>query len=329
VKKKIRYIAYVLTGIALFSAILITKGKITAEAAGKVYLNETDLTLELGHYKTLKVKGTNQKVTWKTANKNAATVSANGKVTAMGWGSTKIYAYVGNKTLTCKVTIVQMNKKNLTLASGNTYQLTLWGADKNVTWDSSNDKVATVSKNGLVTAVGNGTATITATYNGKKITSTVKVISLNLNENKLVLEYDGKFSSDRTGFGNVKTLKVTGTNEKVTWTSSDKKVAVVDKNGLVTAKGPGIAKITASVDGAKITCEVKVLKISSNELELSKGETYKLSVIGTSSDIKWHSYKKSVATVDENGVITAISSGTAKIVAEVDGILLRCILTVD
>lgn len=317
-----------LTGIALFSAILFAKEKITAEAAGNVYLSETNLTLEIGHYKTLKVKGTSQKVTWKSANNKAATVSSNGKVTAMGWGSTKIYATVGGKTLTCKVTIVQMNKKDVTMAPGNTTQLTLWGAEKNVTWKSSNDKVATVSNNGLVKATGKGTATITATFNGKEITSKVNVITLSLNSDSVVLEYDGKFSATQGGFGFVKKLFVDGTKEKATWTSSDKKVAEVDANGKVTAKGPGTAIITADVNGIKATCEVKVLKMSFNTLELKKGETYNLKVLGTDSNKHWYSNKKTVATVDQNGLVTAVDSGTAKIIVEVDGILVRCIVTV-
>lgn len=327
-KKRLRYIAYALTGLALFAAILITKEKISAQAAGKVYLNETDLTLELGHYRTLKVNGTSQKVTWKSANTKAATVTSGGKVTAMGWGSTKIYAYVGDKTLTCKVTIVQMNKKDITLAPKGTYQLTLWGADKNVTWKSSNTKVATVSDDGLVTAVGKGSATITATFNGKNITSNVNVIELTLNHESAVLEYDGKFSLTRDGFGNVIKLSASGTKDKVTWTTSDKKVADVDSNGKVTAKGPGTAIITATANGLKATCEVNVLKISKNELTLKKGETYSLNVLGTDSDINWFSNKNSVATVDENGLVTAKAPGTSKIIAEVGDKLVRCIVTV-
>lgn len=249
-------------------------------------------------------------------------------MTAQGWGSTKIYAYVGNKTLTCKVTVVQMNNKNVTLMPGNTYKLTLWGANKNITWASSNDKVAVVSEDGQVTAVGNGTATITATFNGKKITSKINVITLGLNSDNVVLEYDGKFSLTRAGFGNVKKLAVTGTKEKATWSTSNKNVAEVDKNGKVTAKGPGTAKITAKVNGASVTCDVKVLKISTNELNLKKNETYSLKVLGTDSNIKWYSNKKSVATVDENGVVTAKASGTAKIMAEIDGTIVRCIVTV-
>ena len=100
--KKFRYIAYVLTGIALLTVIFFTKDEIKALASNKVYLNESDLTLELGRYRTLKVYGSKERVTYKSANNRAATVSSNGRVTAQGWGTTRVYAYVGNRTLSTK-----------------------------------------------------------------------------------------------------------------------------------------------------------------------------------------------------------------------------------
>lgn len=325
-KKRLRYITYILASIAILSAILITTDKITAEAANKVYLNESNLTLELGHYRTLKVHGTKEKVTYKSANTRAATVSSNGKVTAMGWGSTTIYAYVGNKTLSTKVTIVQMNKKSVALTPGNTSQLTLWGSNNSTTWKSSNKNVATVSDNGLVTAVANGTATITATFNGKNITSQVTVVGIS--HDSVVLEYGGRFSTTRENFGNVKKLTITGTKDKVTWSSSNTKVAAVDSNGKVTAKGPGNAIITAAINGTKITTNVKVLQIKDSQIELSKGDNFTLDILGTNSTISWSSTRESVATVSQDGVVTAQGSGNAKIIAEVDGIQVRCIVTV-
>ena len=325
-RTKFRYLSYILAGIALFSAILFTNDKFFAEAANKVYLNETDLTLELGHYRTLKVYGTNQKPSFKSANNRAATVSSKGRITARGWGSTTGYTYVGNRTLKTKVTIVQMNKKNVALTPGNTTQLTLWGANDSVKWKSSNKRIATVSDKGLVTAVSNGKATITATFNGKKITSNITVVGIN--HDSIVLEYDPKFSATRDGFGDVKTLAITGTNDKVTWSSSNTKVATVNSKGRVTAKGPGTAKITANINGTMVSSDVKVLKISYNEIELNKGENFTLEVLGTDNIPSWTSYNKTIATVSADGVVSAKTAGTTKIVAQVDGRKVRCIITV-
>lgn len=324
-KKRFRYIAYTLASIAFISAIFLTKDKI-AEAANKIYLDVSDLTLELGHYKTLKVYGTSQKPTFKSANDKAATVSSSGKITAQGWGSTTVYTYVADKTLKTKVTIVQMNNKDVALTPGKTYQLTLWGSDSSTSWKSSNKKVATVSDNGLVTAVGNGTATITATFNDKKITSTVTVFSLN--KDYAVLEYGGRFSITRPNYGSKVKLKLEGGNDKVTWESNNPSVATVDSNGKVTAKGPGKAMITASLNGAQVSAEIKVLQMNSSQLELSAGQNYQLSVLGTNNDIKWRTLNKTVVTVDENGLVKAVGRGTTKVIAEVDGMLIRSVITV-
>lgn len=324
-KKRLRYITYILTSIALLTAIFITKDKIV-EAANRVYLNETDLTLELGHYRTLKVYGSNQKPTFKSANNRAATVSSKGKITAKGWGTTTVYTYVGNRTLKTKVNIVQMNKKNVGLTAGKTTQLTLWGSNNTTTWKSNNTKVATVSDKGLVTAIGNGTATITATYNGKKITSKVTVVGMN--HDLVVLEYGGRFSVTRPNYGSKVKLKVDGTKDKVTWSSNNTKVATVDSKGKVTARGYGQAVITATVNGSKVSTDIKVLQMQASELELTKGQSFKLNVLGTNSDISWRSLNNSLVKVDDNGTVTALESGTTKVIAEVDGKLIRSIITV-
>lgn len=62
--------------------------------------------------------------------------------------------------------------------------------------------------------------------------------------------------------GNCYNLKVNGTSGKVTWKSSNKKIATVSKKGKVTAKKTGTAKITATVKSQKFTCKVTVRKPS-------------------------------------------------------------------
>lgn len=73
--------------------------------AAKVKLSKKSITLEVGQKKTIKVKGTTKKVTWSSSDKNIATVSSKGKITAKGEGTCKITAKVGSKKLTCKVTV--------------------------------------------------------------------------------------------------------------------------------------------------------------------------------------------------------------------------------
>ena len=197
-------------------ASLDTNGKtITVESGGKlegniptngvvykvtgVTLSETTLTLDVGESDTLTAtitpsNATDQNVTWSSDNESVATVDQNGRVTAVGTGSTTITATAADgsgKSAECSVTVkeaanvpvesVSLDKTSLGLTEGETAQLTATvepedASNKNVTWESSNTNVATVN-NGEVTAVSAGTATITVTTvdGGKTDTCTVTV----------------------------------------------------------------------------------------------------------------------------------------------------------
>ncbi|MDR2917426.1 MAG: leucine-rich repeat protein [Tannerella sp.] len=136
---------------------------------------------------------TNQNVTWSSSNDAVATVDATGKVTAIGAGSAIITATTvdGGKTATFSTTVFEIAVTSVTLNTsadsvfiGGSLQLTatinpLFASNKNVTWSSSNDAVATVDATGNVTGVSEGTAVITVTTNnGKTATCTVTVYQL-------------------------------------------------------------------------------------------------------------------------------------------------------
>ena len=307
-----------LFSIATLSAISFTNDIHTAQASS-VYINDKDFTLELGHYKTIRVKGTSKKPSFYSRNSKVATVSSSGRVTAKGYGTTTIGVKVAGQTLTCKVNVVQMNKKNLTLTPGETSTLVLWGTSDKVTWTSSDENIATVSDNGKVKAVATGNAVITAALNGKKITSKITVIEIS--EPSVVMEV-GDWS------GNIKTLKVFGTTQPVKWFSSNDAIATVSSNGRVIAKKHGTVTITANVDGKKLNAKVKILDMNTRAITLKPGDTYSLKVLGTDSKVTWDSYKKSVATVTQDGTVTAKEAGQATIVGLVDGRIIRTRVTV-
>lgn len=128
--------------------------------------------------------------------------------------------------------------------------------NRNVTWKSDNESVATVSKGGTVTPVSNGTANITATTEDGNYTATCKVtveipeLTLSLDKSELTLT--------QTEEQQKLTATVSDTEEKVTWLSSDPFVATVTKDGTVTAIANGTATITASARGKTASCTVKV-----------------------------------------------------------------------
>ena len=249
----------------------VTAKKITIPATA-IKLSATKKTLNKGKTFTLKATLTpadsTNSVKWTTSNKKVATVTA-GKVTAVGKGTATITATTtSGKKATCKVTVkvpstkVKLNVSKKTVNKGNTYTLkaTLTPSDSTdtLTWTTSNKKVATVDKNGKVTAVKKGTATITVkTESGKtaKCKVTVRVIK------STKVKLDATKKTIKVGKTATLKAKMTPTNSTDTlkWTSSNKKVATVDKNGKVYAVKKGTATITVKTEsGKKATCKVTV-----------------------------------------------------------------------
>lgn len=162
-------------------------------------------------------------------------------------------------------------------------------------------------------------------------TVTVQAASkVKLNKTKATV-YVGKFTQ----------LKVTGTKKKVTWKSSNKKVATVSTKGKVTAKKKGKATITATVSGKKYTCKVTVKEIALKSISLNKTslildmqDTYKLKVkysptnTTVKKEVTWISSNTNVAIVDEYGEIYACNAGKTVITAKVGNKTAKCTVNV-
>lgn len=226
-----------------------------------------------------------------------------------------------NTTAIASAATISISNKTVTLEVGKSKTLKISGTSKKVTWSSSKKSVATVSSKGYVTAKAVGTATITATVNGKKYTCKITV------KKPIKLSY----SSYTLEKGKTKTLSVSGTTSKVTWSSSNKSVVTVSGKGLLTAKAAGTATITATVNGKKLTCKITVkdpIKLSHSSYTLELGKSKTLAVTGTADAVTWTSSNKSVVTVSSKGVITAKAAGSATITATVAGKKLTCVVTV-
>lgn len=217
---------------------------------------------------------------------------------------------------------VKISKTKYTMNKGENYTLKIKGTKKKVKWSSDNKKVATVNSKGKVTAKKKGKATITAKVGNKKYKCKITVESPSINKTKVTIKQ-----------GETYTLKVKDTSRKITWTSSNKKVATVNSKGKVSAKKKGTATITAKVGSKKIKCKVTVkyvkqvkaiyMYIDYDETNVKVGETIKLkakvSPENYTSEVKWKSSNEKVATV-KNGIVTGVSSGKAKITATLDGL---------
>lgn len=165
------------------------------------------------------------------------------------------------------VTGIKVSPDTLTLTKKDeTAQLTAevtpsYADNKRVTWQSSDEKVATVDENGKVTAVGNGTATITATSVSGSYTATVSVtVKIPVEIQKLTIEAEKEILT-KIGESTELKVKIEPENadlQKLIWKSHNEKVAIVNENGKVTAVGNGTAEITVTTEDGKITASIMI-----------------------------------------------------------------------
>lgn len=113
-------------------------------------------------------------------------------------------------------------------------------------------------------------------------------------------------------------------NTRVSYSSTDIKVADVSLFGTVTAYRPGTTIIRVRYNDKELKCRVKVVAMSKTKLTLTKGRSARLYIKGPNGKVKWYSGNKKIATVSRFGKITAKSKGRVIIYAKVDGKVLTC-----
>lgn len=182
------------------------------------------------------------------------------------------------------VTGIKVSLDTLTLTKKDeTAQLTAevtpsYADNKRVTWQSSDEKVATVDENGKVTAVGNGTATITATSVSGSYTATVSVIvKIPVEIQKLTIEAE-KETLTKIGESTELKVKIEPENadlQKLIWKSDNEKVATTDENGKVTAVGNGTAEITVTTEDGKITASIMITVKVPDEPTINKTTSFR------------------------------------------------------
>lgn len=145
----------------------------------------------------------------------------------------------------------RISSSKLTMIKGQSRTLKITGLKKGqkITWKSSNSKIVTVNKAGKLQAKAKGSATITGTVSKRKYTCKVTVQAPKLNKTSITLKV-----------GQTYQLKLSGTNQKITWKSSNSKIVTVNKTGKLFAKSAGNATITAQVNGIRFVCKVKIQK---------------------------------------------------------------------
>ena len=202
-----------------------------------------------------------------------------------------------------------------------------------VGWTSSDESVATVDATGMVVAVSAGEADITASVTDSEMSAVCKVTV-----KVAAKDITGPDNLDvKLNDGNETTVEATvspadATDVKVSYASTDEAVATVDKDGRVQVLQPGECDITTTLmqDGEKVTektthvkafYEVESITLDSTEGKLTVGNSHTIKAtvapeeVAAETTIEWSSSNEKVATVDENGKVTAIAAGEATITA--------------
>ena len=248
---------------------------------------------------------------------------------ALVWGMTSLsvlFSCKPQEDSTIPVESISVNPTSLTLEEGETANISATvnpsnATDKTVTWSSSSTAVATV-KEGVVTAVKEGSATITAKAGGKTATCAVKVQAKYVAVTSVTLDKTSLEMTEGEEITLAATIKPENATEKdVTWTSDKTDVATV-KDGKVTAVKEGTATITAKAEDKTATCKVTVKKgfvevtsitLDKTSLSLTVGEEETLTATvkpdnATDKTVTWTSSNSAVATVD-NGKEKGIKEG--------------------
>ena len=230
---------------------------------------------------------------------------------------TVLFYYISGMSLSEKSVTVPVSEKHTLTAIIDPED----ALGKTVTWESSNEDIASVSEDGVITGVAPGTCTITASSYGKTASCSVTVFGgISLTEETIILSV-GETHPLTVVFD----PKEAATTE-ITWSSSDNAVATVSENGVVSGVSAGICTITALCYGSKAICEVTVstpvtsVSFEESEREVYVGENFSLVATAgpdnaTEKTLTWASSDPSVATVSQEGAVSPVGIGTAIISA--------------
>lgn len=268
--------------------------------------------------------------TYATSNKKVVAVNEDGELLGVRKGSATVTVKTyNNKSVKLSVKVlkapgsVSVSPESAELGVGETVQLTATlpeGTAGSVTYTSGDPAVATVeAETGLVTAVGEGQTTVTATtQNGKTAAATVTVFPAPTS-----IEVDTGLVELAAGMSHELTVTLSpGSRSAVTFTSNKPKVAAVSPEGVITAIKKGVATITVATAVPDVRCEVSVtvtaaprkVTLRPRKLTLNVGETTQLNPVitaGSSTIFTYETSDPAVAQVSESGMVTALARGKA------------------
>lgn len=321
-----------------------------------------------GHYNDESLEEITSSVSWISSNPSVASVDDSGTITPFSPGETVITAQFNGMSATITITITEpellalsISPSSESILEGKNAQFIATGTYTNgsrdvtslTSWTSSAPEIATITSDGLATGVSAGATTVGATIDGQLASATLIVTEEQVTPPVTLISIILDPISTTIALGNGQQFSATGhysdsstqdISSEVTWSSSDSGIASISTSGHVTSVTMGSVQVMAELNGITDEADLVVtdpalrfLDITPQSPSIAAGDTLQFTATGTYSDgrtqdltssTSWTSEFDSIATIDGNGLSTALTRGETHITAETGGFSDTILLTV-
>lgn len=325
---------------------LLAIGCALAQTEGSITPTVDPLMVPLGEFKKVRYNFSpayleKSGFVFESSNPEVATVNRSGQAKGISLGECTItITSARDESIKAALTVkvvkpvekVRLNETKVKLKAGDTFQVTYTCLPENATektavFESSNENVATVDENGVITAVKKGTSKISVISADGQARNTLQVTVVEMPTSVTFKQPEYTLAVGRGIKLKPKVAPSSANDRSVVWSSSDEGVATVDNSGNVKARGVGDVIISAackadpSVVGTTVVhCvqPIKSIQFDVQEVRLTAGETAQLNPSFTPADatitaVEYIVANEQVCTVDQNGLVTAVGGGSTTV----------------
>ena len=289
-----------------------------SKASTKVKLNASKSTVKIGGSETLKLNNASGRISWKSSNKDVASVNSKGIVKGLRPGKTVITATNGGKSYKCTVTVPKPKLKfsnGKSINYGETTTVTMTGVEGKVKWESDLDFIATINSKGVITPVDNTSATVSFTATVGKYTMEFSIDTQFVPESYNDVFIGGSYSFLEKG---------------ETITDYDSEFVKIDDGKIIPIKTTKQTKVTVKGKNSAhflflTVKEPTFLKQTVTITEGSKKTVFR----DCASTVSWSVADTSIASVNSKSTVTAKKPGKTTLTATIGSKKYTCTLVVE